>query len=408
MTTTKLLYVWVIGAVFGVAGGYAMWHETAGTDGPGDDRAPAPASKPGPGTVELPAAAVRDLGITTASLRAGSASPTLRAPGRLQADPAFTAVVRAPLAGTLAAGERAFPRLGDVVRAGDVMVLLAPCLTAAETADLAQRRAAAAADEASAKVAVGAARADLARQRDLHAKDNTASQRAVDLAEVELATQMARLAAAQDTTASLTVGTAASIRLLSPIDGVVDEIGCTGGEHVDAGGRLFVIHAPGRVVARVEVAAGAPVAATFASASIELLMEPPRVLSARFLSWTPGAANDRALLLTITGDESALRVGLPIVAHVPRATEAVVGLLVPEAAIVRRSDGAYVFVHTQDRGGVSTFVRMPVAFDAPVDGGWLATERSGGPGVGAEVVVTGAGTLFSIEQQRAVDAQTGG
>lgn len=409
MTTTNVLLAFAIGAVLGTTTGYALWHEAAPPE-PAADEAEHPAAGDGahePGKVDLADDAVQDLGITTAPLQSGSGMSSTRAPGRLQTDPAFAAVVRAPLAGTLTASERPFPRLGTVVHAGEVLAVLTPRLSTAEVADLMQRRATTRADEATAKAAIAAARSDLDRQRTLHAHDNAASQRAVELAEVELATQAARLTAAQQALAALT-GTALDIRITAPIDGVVDAIGGSVGEDVDAGAQLFTLHAPGHLLARVEVSAGTPVAANLASAPLELLTDPPGRLVGQFVAWADGIANDRALLLAVTSDDATLRPGLPLLAHLPCTGEPLPGLVVPEAAIVRRGDGAYVFVRTQNHGGVSSFTRLPVALDAPVDGGWLAPQRQGGPAAGAELVITGAGTLFSIERQRSADAESGG
>ena len=55
-------------------------------------------------------------------------------------------------------------------------------------------------------------------------------------------------------------------------------------------------------------------------------------------------------------------------------------MLLPEAAILRRGDGNWVFVRTAVEGGKTVFQRLAVRLDAPAPNGWLMTEREGGLG----------------------------
>lgn len=411
MKTRDVTFGFAIGALLGMTAGYCWWH-----------RAPSPATTTtveatpptprfeGTGKVDLTDDVARDLGVAVAVVGAGSAVPTVRAPGVLQGDPAFEATVRAPLAGRVAAGARPFARIGDVVRAGDLLAELTPRFTAAELADIAQRRVAASADQQSAQAAVDAARIDLERQRALHAADNAASQRAVELAEVELVTQQARLSAARQLAAILAAGTAQPVRLLASIDGVVEAVQTAVGEDVEAGVTLFQLRDSRHLVARVGVSTATPIAADLAAVRVELLTNPTRQLSARFLGWTSGTAHDRTLLLGIVADDPMLRAGLPVVAHLPRAATPSAGVVLPETSIVRRGGGVFVYLRTLHRAGAATFTRLPVELDAPVEGGWIAHGQSpgGGLAIGAELVKDGAGTLLSIEHRHTADAEARG
>lgn len=414
MTATKFVLGTALGILLGVGGGYWLWHAKASAGGP----EPAPEPTAGahaadgevaePGRVELDDATVQTLGIVTAAVKDSSLTPSFAAPGRLLADPSFAISVRVPLAGRLVAGPQPLPRLGDAVAAGSVVALLLPRLSAAEQADLAQRRAQAIAERDTATQAVSAAQQDLQRQRTLHADGNAASLRAVEQAEVELATQQARLGSAQQTLLSLPEGGPAAVPLLAPGSGIVDAILLHLGEDADAGAVLLQLSDPTHLLARVEVAAAAPVDAVFQSARIELLGKTPRTVEAERAGWVDGNAGDRAVLLRFAAADDELRAGLPVIAHLPRPGGAQQGLLLPEAAILRRSDGAYVFVRSGADGGRTTFQRLPVTLDAPAPGGWLSLPRPGGPSLGAGLVIEGAGTLLSIERERTTDAEEGG
>jgi predicted deacylase len=414
MTVTKFVLGTALGVLLGAGGGYWWWHATATAPGPAHAPEPAAGAHAAdgevaePGKVELDDATVQTLGIVTAAVVATSLTPTIAAPGRLVADPAFATSVRAPLAGHLIAGPQPLPRLGAAVAAGTVVALLQPRLSASEGADLAQRRAQAIAERDTATRAVEAAQRDLERQKTLHADGNAASRRVVEQAEVELAKQQAALASALQTLLSLPASGPAAVPLLAPRSGIVDAIQLHLGEDVDAGAVLLQLSDPSHLLARVEVPAAAPVDAVFPSARIELLGETPRTIEAARAGWVDGNAGDRAVLLTFAAPDDELRAGLPVIAHLPRPGGAQQGLLLPEAAILRRGDGAHVFVRTDVAGGKTKFQRLPVTLDAPAPGGWLSLPRPGGPTLGSELVIGGAGTLLSIEREHATDAEAGG
>jgi multidrug efflux pump subunit AcrA (membrane-fusion protein) len=68
--------------------------------------------------VVLDSGEISRIGLATAPLAPAGRAPELRLPGEVIAEPERSAVVRAPLAGRLAAGPGGWPRLGDHLTAG--------------------------------------------------------------------------------------------------------------------------------------------------------------------------------------------------------------------------------------------------------------------------------------------------
>lgn len=410
MTTTRLAFAVAFGALLGLGGGYLWWHAHAAAVPAADGEAVGAAAETPhePGTVSLDPETVIRLGIATAALANGQAVPTLTAPGRLVADPSAAATVRAPLAGHLVAGPRPLPGLGALVAAGDPIAVLQPRLTPSERVDTAQRRAQAGGDLAAGRATATSAEQDLARLRTLHAAGNAASQRAVELAEAELSSQQARIAAAEQTLAQLPADGTSPITLTAPIAGTVVAVTANLGEDVDAGTAVLQLADTSHLLARIAVPAAADVAPTFASARLELLDSPGAALEAPFVGWVDAGTGDRALVLAVTSTaDHALRPGLPLLAHLPRRGAPRAGLQVPEAAIVRRGDGAWLYLRTAVAEKALTFRRVPLQLAAPHADGWLATSADPAFTAGAEAVVTGAGALLSAERMAGADAEGG-
>lgn len=425
MKTVAFVVGVAFGTALGVGAGAYLWRhaaEPAAVGGAAGDTTPAAGgagvgaeSASEPGSVRLDDATVELLGIQTTAVRAVSVSPTFGAPGRLIVDPSQTCVVRMPLAGRLV-GERDLPRLGDAVEAGAELATLLPRLTPVERMDLAQRRASARAERDASIRAVAAAQSDLERQRALHADGNAASQRAVEQAEVEAAAQASRLAAAEQVLGALPevgpaggqAGGLGGVTLKAPRAGIVEAVFARLGEEVDAGSVLLQINDPTRLLARIELSAAAAVDPDFVHARLELVGAGDANIDATRQAWVDGGGGDRAVLLAVAASPSDLRPGLPVIAHLPRPGGERAGVQLPETAIVRRGDGAFVYVRTAVAGGVATFQRVPVRLDAAVAGGWMMLPGPGSPAAGADLVTGGASALLSIERQHATDAEAGG
>lgn len=401
MTAAKLAAALLLGAGAGLLAGFWLWRTAPA-------HAPEPAAGQGAeheasatGEVELADAAVAKLGIVVAPIAAGSALPTVRAPGRLVADPAFAGAARAPLPGRLLAGPEPLPRIGAVVAAGTVFARLVPRLTAVERADFAQRRTQAVAERAAATQAAEVAQRDLERLRALHADGNAASLRAVDLAEVELTTQRGRIAAAEAVLQSLPETGPAGVPLAIPCAGVVAAVLAHADEEVEAGAVLLQVSDPAHLLARIEVPAGAPIDAALATARLELLGPVPVLLPAAAAAWVDGTAGNRVVLLSLGELPPGTRPGLPVIAHLPGSGAAIAGVQLPESAIVRRGDGAWVYVRRSHEGGKATFARVPVQLDTQLGDGWLMRAGDGAPEAGADLVIDGAAALLSAEGQHA-------
>ncbi len=415
MTATRIAFALALGAAAGLGAGYWWWHAPSHAAAPpaaGDEGGePGHAAVvSGPGHVALDGTTVMRLGIATAPLANATAAPTLTAPGRLIADPATSAAVRAPFAGRLVPGPQPLPTFGAAVTAGQTIALLQPLLSVAERADLAVRRAQAASDLAAARAAEVVAARELERTRALHADGNTASQRAVDQAEAEHAAVAARIEAAAAALALLPTDDGAPVPLPAPIAGRVVGLGARLGEAVDAGATVLQIAEPTRCLARITVPAPADVAATFAGARVELLGDEKTTVDATFVAWVDAGGADRALLLAIAGgaDRPPLLPGRPVVAPLPRRGAPPTAGDVAVRALVRRGDGVWLWLRTGVDDKAIAFQRVPLTLIAPTADGWLATSPDAAFVVGAEAVVTGAATLLSCERASEESAEGGG
>lgn len=208
-------------------------HEpTPGAQAAGDPRAP----------LFLAKEAQFLLGVRTTQIQAKAVVDRVRAQGRLVAPPNRQAPLFAPQAGRLIAANASFPALGARVRKGEVLAVVDASLSAGEKASFAAEtaNARAAADRAAAQL--DAARRKLARLESL---EGIVSRHDVELGEVEVRSAEAELegarAAARAFDGSSGTGT---VRLVSPIDGVLADIGAAPGEMVDPQKRLFLVVDP--------------------------------------------------------------------------------------------------------------------------------------------------------------------
>jgi len=97
-------------------------------------------------------------------------------------------------------------------------------------------------------------------------------------------------------------------------------------------------------------------------------------------------------LFVIRHAPPALTPGLAVSGILQLPGEPRPGVIVPEAAVVRSEERAWIYVETGD----NTFVRREMVCDQPAAGGWFVTR---GVAAGDKVVVTGAQTLLSEEHK---------
>lgn len=198
------------------------------------DAGPAPTAN-GPsrqpdGSVFLPKAAQRQLGIRTVRVHEAELARTVELAGRVVMDPNAGGRVQATTSGRLEAGPRGLPSTGQAVRKGEVLAHVvasaAPIERSNQAAQLAELRAAQA-----------LAQKRLARLRDL---SDTVPRKDIEAAESELASLSARASA-------IGAGLAAREALVAPVSGVIAASHAVAGQVVDARELVYEIVDPARL-----------------------------------------------------------------------------------------------------------------------------------------------------------------
>jgi cobalt-zinc-cadmium efflux system membrane fusion protein len=285
---------------------------------------------------EAPAAAADVLAVTPAQLSTmgiavetaapSSFSAALAAPGSVVAAPGGEAVVTAQAAGAIT---RLNKRLGDPVRAGEVLALVA----SREAAGMA-------ADRQAADARANLARATLAREKSLF--DQRVSPRQdYERAQAELAAAEAEARRARTVAATARLaGDGRSLAVVSPISGRVTETGATLGGYVQPDAELFHIADPSRVQveaalpaadaarirpgdpARVTTSAGQSLAATVRTVTPSVSAETRAATVVLALAAGAAATPGDAVRVEITSTASA---GAPAIAIPEEAVQSVNG-----------------------------------------------------------------------------------
>ncbi len=125
---------------------------------------------------------------------------------------------------------------------------------------------------------------------------------------------------------------------------------------------------------------------------------PPTVrqpIEARLLgraATTDPQVQGEGFLLVATNTAARLASGLAITGLLQLPGEALRGVMVPEKALVRTAERAWVYVQTN----ATTFIRQDIALEHPMTDGWFV---AGGLSTNDRVVTTGAQTLLSEERK---------
>jgi biotin carboxyl carrier protein len=176
------------------------------------------------GAVFVPKASQRILAVRTIMATSAEHRRAVTLPGRVIPDPSASGNVQAPLSGRLTPPPGGFPRLGQAVKAGDVLGYVVPPLSQAESSENRQRII-----ELEQQATV--VRQRLARFRA--ARDLVARQQ-IEEAEIELKAVESRRAAL------LSARTAAE-PLLAPVDGVVAQAAASPGQVAEPNALIFQI-----------------------------------------------------------------------------------------------------------------------------------------------------------------------
>ncbi len=324
------------------------------------------------GSVNVPKAAQRRMGVRTVLAPQSDAEATLELPGRIVADPNASGRVQAAHGGRIEPGPRGLPVAGQAVRQGDVLAYVRhhadPYAAGAQRAQLAEIR----------------SQREIAERRveRLEALEGTVPRK-----EIEAASAEAR--SLRERERSIGESLAQRETLVAPVAGVVARTDVFAGQVVEPKDVLFEITDPTRM----------QVEADTVDASL-----PPRIGGAQ-LAGVAGARLElrgaaRALrdgLLPITfsvrtekpGQPLPLAIGQPVTVIVSQK-EKVRGIVLPAEAVVRSpSNEPVVWI----KSGAERFIPQPVRM-RPLDARSVVV--TGGLAPDNRVVVQGAALIAQI------------
>ena len=355
-------------------------HAAPGAHGPGGEHLDAPGSaahasglaRLPDGSVNVPKAAQRRMGIRTVLSVESEAAATVELPGRVILDPNASGRVQATHGGRIEAAAKGLPVAGQAVKRGDVLAYVRhhaePYALGSQQAQLAELRS-------------QRALADQRVQR-LEGLEGTVPRKEIEAARAEAQSLMQR---------ERSIGASLATReaLVAPVSGVVARADVLAGQVVEARDVLFEVVDPARVLVEASTAdvalttriAGARLQGV-ASAELKLLG------AARVL-------RDGVLPLTFTvraekpGTALPLAIGQPVTLIVA-LDEPIQGFVLPAQAVVRNpANEPVVWI----KSGAERFIPQPVQYRA-LDAQTVVVTQ--GLGADNRVVVQGAPLIAQI------------
>jgi biotin carboxyl carrier protein len=346
-------------------------------EGHDHDDEPAPAAvlreaprRQGDGSVLMPEAAQRQLGLRTQAAQAGSWPQAFELPAKVVMDPNAGGLVQAALAGRVVAGPKGLPSLGQAVRRGQVLAHIEPTTGALEQAGLR-------AQQAELRAALQVAERRLAR---LQALADTVARKDIEAAAAEAEGLRQRLGA-------LSQGLSRRDALVAPVSGVIASARVVAGQVVQPGDTLYEVIDPRRQ--RIEALVREPGrAGQIGSAQLVLgdTSVPLRQVGAA------RSLRDQAVPVVFSGEAEALS-GLVLgqaVKVVAQSRQALPGIALPRSALVKGAGN-------QDIAWVRT---APERFEprwvthAPLDG--TRVRITSGLKAGDQVLVQGANLVNQV------------
>ena len=323
-------------------------------------------------SVFLPKASQRLLDVRTSLTANASTRPTLSFTGRVMANPDKSGVVQSASGGRLTPSPGGLPRLGQAVKAGDVLATITPAYLAIDATQVAQT-----AGDLDQQIEL--AKTKLARaQRLLSTGAGTRVQ--ADETEVQVRGLEARRAA-------LNASQVKTETLIAPVDGVIAGTKAVPGQVVAPQDILFeIVDASSFWVEAYSYDANGPQTFVSASASTQDGLTLPLKFIGRSRTLRQQAT---VLQFEVDGAQSALNVGM-LVRVTTQAGEPVSAIVVPKSAVVRAANGEdIVWRHTD----AERFVATPVK-TAPFDGEHVRIESGLKPG--ERVVVRSAELINQV------------
>jgi hypothetical protein len=369
---------------------------------------PAEEEKKEPGEVVLEDEQLENAGVETDYIVAQSLQREVRLLGVIRENPADHFVLRSEAAGAIAAGDKPWPKVGDIIPDGAVIGMLQPRLSASDQIALSTQRvtlqtqiAAARSDLAGANASVTQAKASYERLKELNAQDKNVSDRAVEEAFLKYQTEQVHAQGAQRT---LDLAGAALLSLDKRLDliplkiakgGQVMDIPAHLDEAVESGAEILKLARFDHILAEIDVPQNEN--ADFNAQEARLVfkgMEDKPLIAKRVGA---GAVNPKTLSSTLlyqaSTDNPRLRPGTPLTAYIAVPGEPLNGYEIPRESVVYCQGKAWVYIAGKEEGH---FLRKEVSLDHPLpDGsGWVVVAGFKGD---EELVTQGAATLLSVE-----------
>ena len=285
--------------------------------------------------LQIPASFLSTMGIALESVTPGNLSAEVQAPATVSAAPNGQAVVTARAAGTLV---RLNKRLGDQVKAGEVLALVES-----------REAAAMAAERATAESKVELARSILKREQSLYEQKVTPRQD-FETAQAQLAAAEAEAARAKSAavTAGVT-GDGRSLALVSPIAGRITATNAAMGAYVEPGVELFRVADPRYVL--IEAAMPALDAKQITAGDVaKVITGSGASLDATVISVTPTVdelTRSATVVLSLTAKQATPTPGEFVRVRITTQANHANGFIVQDEAVQNVNGREIVFVRTE-------------------------------------------------------------
>jgi hypothetical protein len=279
------------------------------------------------GTLLVPKPVQRLLAVRTLVTQVSVHRKTLELPGRIIPDPNASGFVQASVSGRLSAPREGFPRLGTLVKAGDVLAYVTPPFQAIDVSDMRQK-------QGELEQQIGIVEQRVARYEGL-AKIGAVPKVTLDEAVIELK-------GLRERRAQLDKVRAESEKLIAPVSGVIASANAVAGQIAETNAVVFQIVDPARLWVEALTFSVIPDDQRATARTTEG--------STLALSFQGAGLTDRSQAIpvhfAIQGAPKGLRVG-QLVTVLATTGQEVRGLAIPRTSVLRGANGqTVVFEHT--------------------------------------------------------------
>ena len=324
------------------------------------------------GSVFMPKPTQRLLDVRTVLVKEAPQQPSQTLVGRVIANPNRSGLVQSSTGGRITPPVTGLPRLGQAVKAGEILAYVSPAYQAIDSANVVQT-----AGDLDQQIEL--ARNKFDRLQRLVA-NNAAPRAQLEETEVQLKGLERRRAA-------LNTSQIRSEPLIAPVDGVISSARAVPGQVVAPQDVLFEIIDPGSLWVEALVFDAAtsqkfeqPIASTQDGATLQL----------DFVGRSRSLRQQSAILqFEIKSPPATLDVGTPVTVHA-QSGEPITAIVLPRAAVVRSANGEdVVWRHTEPERFVPTPVKV-----APFDGARVLVQA--GLDSGQRIVVQSAELISQV------------